>query len=108
MEAVEKAGDIDLLRSEALAGGGDDAGVEAETLGGLDAGRCAGDTQAQLIVGNKSDLIHTGSGVQHPRSIGGVYLERGVMGRDERPRASGKKVRCNCDGQCRALLRIRS
>ncbi len=42
VEAIEEAGDIHLLGAEALPGGGNDAGVEAEALGGLDAGGGAG------------------------------------------------------------------
>ena len=35
VQLVEKAADVHLLRAKALTGGGDDFGVEAETLGGL-------------------------------------------------------------------------
>ena len=87
VQAVEKAGDIHLLRTQALAGGGDDARVQAQPLGGLDAGRCAGNAEAKLVVGRQSDFIHAGGGVEHARCVGGVDLERGVMGGDERPRA---------------------
>ena len=65
VEAVEEAGDVDLLRAEALAGGGDDAGVEAEALGGCDARRGAGDAEAELVVGNQRDFVDTGGGVEH-------------------------------------------
>jgi hypothetical protein len=87
VQAVEKAGDIHLLRAQALAGGGDDAGVQAQPLGGLDAGRCAGHAEAQLVVGRERDFVHAGRGVEHAGSVGGVDLERGVVGGDERPRA---------------------
>ena len=59
VQFVEEAGDIHLLRAETLTGGDDDACVEAETLGGLDAGRCAGDAETKLIVGREGQL--------HPR-----------------------------------------
>ena len=56
VQFVEEAGNIDLLRAETLAGGGDDAGVEAEALGGLNASRGAGNAEAKLIVGREGEL----------------------------------------------------
>ena len=87
MQFVEEAGDVDLLRAEALAGGGDDAGVEAEALGGLNAGGGAGDAEAELVVGRERDFVDAGCGVEHAGGVGGVDLERGVVRGDERPRA---------------------
>jgi len=65
VQAIEEARDIHLLRSEALARGGDDAGVQAQPFGGLNAGRCAGHSKAKLIVGRQGDFIHAGRGVKH-------------------------------------------
>ena len=103
---VEEAGDVDLLRAQTLARGGDDGRVEAQPLGGLDARRSAGDTETQLVVGRERHFIHAGRGVEHAGCVGRVNLERGVMGGDERPRAGGEKVAGNGDGQRRALFGI--
>ena len=69
------------------AGGGNDGAVEAEALSGLNAGGRAGNAEAQLVVGNERGFIHAGGGVEHAGCVGGVDLERGVVGGDERPRA---------------------
>ena len=106
VQLVEEAGDVHLLRAEALAGGGDDVGVQAEALGGLDAGRCAGNAEAKLVVGREGQFIHAGRGVEHAGGVGGVDLERGVVRGDERPRAGGEKVAGDGDGQCRAFFGI--
>ena len=86
--------------------GGDDAGVQAQPLGGLDAGRRAGHAEAQLIVGRERDFIHAGRGVQHAGRVGRVDLERGVVRGDERPRAGGQEVAGDGHGQRRAFFGI--
>ena len=106
VQAVEEAGNIHLLRAQALAGGGDDARVQAQPLGGLDAGRRAGNAEPQLIVGHEGDLVHAGRGVEHAGRVGGVDLERGVVSGDERPRARREKVAGNGHGQRRAFFGI--
>ena len=106
MQLVEEAGDVHLLRTEALAGGGDDAGVQAQPLGGLDAGRRAGNAEAQLVVGRERHFIHAGRGVEHAGRVGGVDLERGVVRGDQRPRARRQKVAGNGHGQRGAFFGI--
>jgi hypothetical protein len=106
VQLVEEAGDVDLLRAEALARGGDDAGVEAEALGGLNAGRCAGHAEAQLVVGRERDFVHAGRGVEHAGGVGGVDLERGVVRGDERPRAGSEESGWRWRRRARAFFRI--
>jgi hypothetical protein len=65
VQSVEEAGDVHLLRPEPLARGGDDAGVEAQALGGGDSGRCPGHTETQLIVTNHSNVNPATSGMTH-------------------------------------------
>ena len=81
-------------------------GVEAETRGGLDAGGCAGNAEAKLVVGHEGDFVDTGSGVEHAGRVGGVDLERGVVGGDERPCAGGEEVCGDGDGERGAFFRI--
>ncbi len=85
---------------------GDDALVQAEALRGLNAGGGAGNAEAQLVVGNECDFIDAGGGVEHARSVGGVDLERGVMGGDERPRACFEEIAGDGDGERGAFFRI--
>jgi hypothetical protein len=106
VQLVEEAGDVHLLRAQALAGGGDDGGVQAQPLGGLDAGRRAGHAEAELVVGRERDLVHAGGGVEHAGRVGGVDLERGVVRGDERPRARREEVAGNGHGQRRAFFGI--
>ena len=106
VEFIEEAGDVDLLRAETLTGGGNDGAVEAEALGGLNAGGGAGDAEAELVVGNERSFIDAGGGVEHARRVGGVDLERGVVGGDERPRAAFEEMRGDGNGERGAFFRI--
>ena len=106
VKAIEETGDVDLLRTQALAGGLDDGAIQAEALGGLDAGRCAGNSETELVVGHEGDFVHSGCSVEHTRSVGGVDLERSVVGGDERPRAALEEMRGNGDGKRGALFGI--
>ncbi len=106
VQLVEEASDIHLLRAEPLTGGGDDGGVEAETLGGLDAGRRAGNAEVEMVVGRERDFVHAGRGVEHAVGVGGVNLERGVVGGDERPCARCEEVAGDGDGERRAFFGI--
>jgi hypothetical protein len=63
--------------------------VEAEALGGLNAGGGAGDAEAELVVGREGEFVDAGGGVEDAGGVGGVDLERGVVGGDERPAPRG-------------------
>ena len=106
VEFIEEAGDINLLRAEACACGGDDARVEAEALTGLNSGGSAGDAEAEMVVGSEGELVDAGGGVGDAGSVGGVDLERGVVGGDEGPGLSGEEVLGDGDGEGRALFRV--
>ena len=69
-----------MLRAHAVAGCADDGGVEAETLGGLDAGAGSRDAEAELVVGDEGGFIYACCGVEDAFGVGGVDLEAGVVG----------------------------
>ena len=80
--------------------------VEAEALRGLNAGRSAGHAEAQLVVGDERDFVDAGGGVEHAGGVGGVDLERSVVGGDERPGAGGEEVAGDGDGERGAFFGI--
>jgi hypothetical protein len=106
VQLIEEAGNVHLLRAEALAGGGDDVGVEADALGGLDSGRRAGNAEPKLVVGRERHFVHASRGVEDAIGVGGVDLERGVMRGDERPGTGCQKMAGDGDGERRAFFGI--
>ena len=72
----------------------------------MNAGGGAGDAEAELVVGNEGGFVDACRGVEHAGGVGGVDLERGVMGGDERPRARREEKRGNGDGERGAFFRI--
>ena len=107
VEFVEEAGDIDLLGTKAPARCGDDGGVESEALCGSNAGGCAGHAEAQLVVGGERCFVEACGGVEDAFRVGGVDLERGVVGGDKRPGARLEEVICDSDGERCALRSAR-
>src|SRR5450631_1089023 len=59
MQSIEEARNVDLLRPESLACRQDDASIQAEPFGSLNASRCAGNAETKLIVGHERDLVDT-------------------------------------------------
>src|SRR5579862_648130 len=106
VQAVEKARDIDLLRTEPLAGSGNDAAVEAEPLRGLNAGGSSGNAETQPVTRNERDFVHTGSRIEHAGRVGRVDLQRGVMRRDQRPGTRVEEEHGDSDRQGRSFFRI--
>ena len=65
-----------------------------------------GTPRRNLIVGDERDFIDAGGGVEHAGRVGGVDLERGVVGGDERPGAGFEEEAGHGDRQRGAFFRI--
>ncbi len=106
MDCVEEAGDVELLGAETGFGASDDFLGHAEALSGRDACGDAGNTETKLIVGSEGVGIDTGGGVEHSRGVGGVDLERGVVGGDDGPGWGEAEVVGDSDGEGGAFVGV--
>ncbi len=106
VELVEEAGDVLGLGAETAAGVGDDLRIEADLLGDVDSGRGSGDADAQLVGGRESFLVEADGGVEDSGGVGGVDLERGVVGGDDGERLAQAEVFGDGDGERGSLFGI--
>ena len=75
VQAVEEAGDVLGLGAEASASLGDDALIQAQALGDVDAGGGPGNAGAQLVSGLQGALIEADGGIEHAGGVGRIDLE---------------------------------
>jgi hypothetical protein len=88
------------------AGSGDDFFLQTETLGDVEAGGGAGNTEAQFVGGSQSLLIKADSCVEDTGMIRGIDLKRGEMSGDAAPGVDSEEVRGDSYGQGCALFGV--
>ncbi len=106
MQLVEKLAYVAGLRAETRAGAFDDGGIQAQALRDVDACRRAGHADFQFVGRLQRGFVEADRGVHDAGSIGGVDLERGVMGGDDGHAADAAEVSGDGDGECGAFFGI--
>src|SRR5437773_10505439 len=99
MQAIEEAGDVLRLRAKPGASLGDDALIQAQGLGDVDASGGSWNSGAQLICRLQGALIEADGGVKDAGGVGGVNLERSVMSGDNADASGAQKMLGNGDGE---------
>ena len=81
-------------------------GIEADLLRDVDAGGGSGNADAQLVGGGESFLVEADGGVEDTGRVGGVDLERGVVGGDDGEGTGAAEVFGNGHGKGGSLFGI--
>ena len=99
MELVDKLGDVAGLRGQLRSSAVDDFGIESEALRDVDAGGRARDADFQIIGGLQSFLVESDGRVENAGRVGGVDLERSVVGGDDADASDVIEVSGDGDGE---------
>src|SRR5438874_2619765 len=106
MQAIEEAGDVLRLRAKPRASLDDDAFIQAQALGDVDASGGSWNAGAQFVRRLQGALIEADGGVKHTGGVGGVNLERSVMSGDDADASGAQEVLGDSNGQRGAFFGI--
>src|SRR3974390_2429672 len=82
MKAIEEAGNVLRLRTQARPRSADDLRIEAEALRDVDAGRRTRNTNPKLVRWLERGLIESDCRIHNARGVDAINLQRCVMCRD--------------------------